>query len=79
MENTDELQTLRIQVEWYHSPWLRALPLDPSQEEEIVAEDYSVFAYKLCIDETLVARLKLIGDFIDVLEPEWLREELPAD
>jgi len=76
MCRSDDLQTLRLQVEWYHAPWLRALPLDESQVEEVVAEDYSVFSYSICIDESLVERLSLISDFITILEPQWLADRL---
>lgn len=70
---------VRLQVEWYHAPWLRALPLHPSQVEEVTAEDYSVFAYHLPVTPDLLHRLRLLADYIDILEPEWLREEIEEE
>lgn len=73
---TDNTEKLRIQVDWEDVPWFRAMPFDPSQTEEVVAEDYSVFSYQLKIDDAVTERLKIICDRIEVLEPQWLGDLL---
>lgn len=67
-------ERIRIQVEEYYAPRLRANPLDPSQLEEIVAEDYSVFSY--CMTEAMIERLGDIAEYIDILEPDYLRKKI---
>nr|AGS50329.1 hypothetical protein [uncultured bacterium Ele16D6] len=75
----ENLETLRIQVEWQDAPWLRACPFHESQVEEVRAEDYSVFAYRLTITPEVKKRLEMISDFIEILEPEGLEERDEID
>jgi predicted DNA-binding transcriptional regulator YafY len=55
---------------------LHTLPLHHSQQETEVADDYSVFSY--CISPTFDFRQELLsqGDKIEVLSPDWFREEM---
>lgn len=53
--------------------YFRALPFHPSQEEEEVHDDYSIFVYDLKLNYELVHELMSLGDSVRVIEPPELR------
>lgn len=73
------MQKIRIQVEEYNAPWLRALPLDPSQQEEVKTEDYTVFFYYMDITKEVIERLKIISEYIEILEPQTLQSAIKGN
>lgn len=52
--------------------YFRALPLHPSQEEEL-HDDYSIFSYQLQLNYELVHEIMSLGDAVKVVEPPELR------
>lgn len=52
--------------------YFRALPLHPSQQEEI-HDDYSIFTYDLKLNYELVHEIMAFGDAVKVLNPTELR------
>lgn len=69
---------VRIRAYGVQVEYLRALPLHKSQEEVLTRyeEKYSEFTYRLCITPELTSQLFAMGDKVEVLEPEELREEM---
>ena len=61
------LKTTPIQAKYF-----RALPLHPSQKEE-VHDDYSVFTYHLQLNYELAHEILGLGDAVKVLEPPELK------
>ena len=58
--------------------YLRSLPLHKSQEEVFTSyeERYSDFTYRLCITPEFISHLLAMGEKVEVLEPQELREEI---
>ena len=56
---------------------LRTLPLHRSQEEVLTKyEQFSEFQYKVCLTPELSTQLLAMGENVEVLEPQELREEM---
>lgn len=66
-----ETQTVKLRVKPYYANYLRALPLHPSQSEQIYS-DCSIFTYRMKVTPDLVRDLVGIGPDITVLEPRPL-------
>lgn len=70
-------QKVRIRVYGEQVDYLRTLPLHRSQEEVLCKyEEYSDFQYTLCLTPELISQLLMMGDNIEVLESQELREEM---
>ncbi len=70
-------QKIRIRAYGKQVEYLRSLPLHRSQEEVLTKhEQYSEFQYKVCITPELTTELLAMGENIEVLEPQNLREEM---
>lgn len=68
-------RNVKIKCDPVQAKYLRALPLHPSQTEE-VADDHSVFTYKLLLTPDLQTELLSYGPRIEVLEPPELRQSM---
>ena len=70
-------QKVRIRAYGKQVEYLRSLPLHRSQEEVLTKhEQYSEFQYKVCITPELTTELLAMGENIEILEPQELREEM---
>lgn len=73
----DEIDAERVRVKVCRSQdrYFKSLPLHSSQEEDEVTTDYTIFRFY--IKPTFDFRQELLsyGGDIEVLEPEWLRDE----
>lgn len=67
-----EIRDVKLKTTPMQAKYFRALPFHPSQQEEI-ADDYSVFTYKLRINYELVHELMGLGAAVEVLAPSELR------
>lgn len=56
--------------------FLRSLPLHHSQQEIESGEDYAVFEYYIVPTYDFEQELLSCANTIEVLEPQWLREEM---
>lgn len=71
------VETVKIRAYGEQIEYLRALPLHKSQEEVLTKYgEYAEFKYRLCITPELVSSLLAMGEKVEVLEPESLREEM---
>lgn len=70
-------QKVRIRAYGKQVEYLRSLPLHRSQEEVLTKhEQYSEFQYRVCLTPELTTELLAMGENIEVLEPQELREEM---
>ena len=66
------VHTVRLHATSRQAKYLRALPLHPSQQEE-VHDDYSIFTWQLQLNYELVHEIVGYGDAVKVLDPPELR------
>ncbi len=70
-------QKVIIRAFGIHVEYMRSLPLHHSQREiKTIHEQYSDFEYKLCLTPELTTKILSMGDNVEVLEPQNLREEI---
>lgn len=71
------VETVRIRAYGVQMEYLRALPLHKSQEEvKTKGGEYAEFQYRLCVTPELISALLSMGEKVEVLEPERVREEI---
>ncbi len=73
--NQAEPKRIAIKAEPTQAKYLRALPLHPSQQEEL-HDNYSIFRYKMRNTYDLRERLLSHGSSIEVLEPPELKAQI---
>lgn len=66
------VRTVKLQTNLNQAKYFRALPLHPSQTEE-VHDTYSIFTYKLQLNYELAHEILSLGDSVKVLEPKELQ------
>ena len=71
-----QVETVRLKVSANQSNYLRSLPLHPSQKEVEKGEGYSIFELRLCPEFDFQQEILSQTPEIEVLSPEWLREEI---
>ena len=69
-------QTIKIKVYGKQRDYLRALPLHYSQRETEQCDTDSIFEYRLCPTYDFYQELLSLGENIEVLEPQNVREEI---
>lgn len=67
-----EVRTVRLRTTPQQAKYFRALPLHPSQMEE-VHDNYSIFTYFLKLNYELVHEILALGDSVKVIDPPELR------
>ena len=72
-------EEIKIAVGKAQVPYLRTLPLHPSQKEIETTPNRSVFSYYLVPNEEFYRELRACGRNVLVLSPEWLCQEFRAD
>ena len=63
---------VKLKVKHSQARYLRALPLHPSQQEEI-HDKYSIFTYKILITFDLVQEILALGSNVEVVAPKSLQ------
>ena len=71
-----EVEIVKLKVSANQSNYLRSLPLHPSQKEVERGDDYSIFELRLCPEFDFQQEILSQTPDIEVLEPQWLREEI---
>lgn len=67
-----DIKNVKLRVTPTQAKYFRALPLHPSQQEE-VHDDFSIFSYRLKLNYELAHEILSLGDAVKVLEPPELR------
>ena len=74
-----DLPVTKVKIRAYgtQAEYLRSTPLHKSQSEvRSKRGEFAEFTYHLCVTPELVSQLLAMGDKVEVLEPEELREEI---
>ena len=79
VDDKTEAQTVEIKVYHGQNNYLRALPLHHSQKEIESTDTYSIFSYYMKPSYDFRQELLSHGANIEVLSPEWLREEMATE
>jgi predicted DNA-binding transcriptional regulator YafY len=75
----EEPETVEIKIEAYQANFLRTLPLHSSQEEIERQEQFSIFRYNIVPTFEFIQELRKHGSVLEVLQPQWLRDEFRKD
>lgn len=72
-----QVSNVKIRAYGVQAEYLRSTPLHKSQAEvRSKLGEFAEFTYRLCITPELISQLLAMGDKVEVLEPEELREEM---
>ena len=71
-----EVQKVVLKVDAFQSNYIRNLPLHESQKEMKRTDEYSIFEYHLKPEFDFEQEIFSNMDTMEVLEPQWLREEI---
>ena len=75
----NDLPVTKVKIRTYgiQADYLRSTPLHKSQSEgKSKHGEFAEFTYRLCVTPELVSQLLAMGDKVEVLEPEELKEEM---
>lgn len=75
----DNLPVTKVKIRAYgvQADYLRSTPLHKSQSETYYKRgEFAELTYKLCVTPELISQLLAMGDKVEVVEPESLREEM---
>lgn len=75
----DKPERITISVGAQQVPYIRTLPLHPSQQEIETHDTHSIFSYFLVPNEEFYRELRACGRDVLVLSPNWLCQEFRAD
>ncbi|MBO7068895.1 MAG: WYL domain-containing protein [Bacteroidaceae bacterium] len=71
------VRNVKIRAYGIQADYLRSTPLHKSQSEgRSKYREYAEFSYRLCITPELISQLLAMGEKIEVLEPDELKEEM---
>ena len=71
-----DVEIVKLKVSASQANYIRDLKLHDTQEEVERNEDYSIFTYSLRPEFDFQQELLRHGEDVEVLEPQWLREEM---
>ena len=77
-----ELHLTNVKIRAYsiQAEFLRSTPLHKSQREVLSKHgEFAEFTYRLCVTPELISQLLAMGDKVEVLEPEELRERMKEE
>ena len=75
----NDLPVTKVKIRAYgiQAEYLRSTPLHKSQSEgKSKYREFAEFTYRLCITPELISQLLAMGDTVEVLEPQELRDEM---
>ena len=71
-----DIEIVKLKVSAQQANYMRDLKLHNSQEEIECNDNYSIFTYRLRPEFDFQQELLRHGEDVEVLEPQWLREEI---
>ncbi len=71
-----EAERVRVRINKVGAPYMRTLPLHRSQKEVVTTDEYAEFTFFVAPTFDFVQQLRTYGSQLEVLEPEWLRDEM---
>lgn len=77
VEKDEPITKIKIRAYGVQADYLRSTPLHKSQSEVRSKHgEFAEFTYRLCVTPELVSQLLAMGDKVEVLEPQVLRDEM---
>lgn len=77
VDKDETITKVKIRAYGVQADYLRSTPLHKSQSESHSKRgEFAEFTYRLCITPELISQLLAMGDKVEVLEPQELREEM---
>ena len=73
------VEQVRVRVDANTANYLRTLPIHSSQIEFHREADHSIFLYEIAPTYDFIQELRKHGSHLEVLEPQWLRDDFAAD
>lgn len=74
VDETYDVETVRIRIDAGQRKYLRSLPLHGTQTETETTDAWSVFEFRLRPTYDFQQELRMHGTAVEVLAPKWLRE-----
>lgn len=74
VDETYDIETVRIRIDARQRKYLRSLPLHGSQIERETTDAWSIFEFRLRPTFDFQQELRMHGAAVEVLAPAWLRE-----
>ena len=71
-----DVETVKLKVSAGQANYFRSLPLHSSQQEIESDDEYSIFTLRICPEYDFQQEILSNGEDVEVLEPQWLREEI---
>lgn len=71
-----DVEEIKLKVSASQTNYLRSLPLHHSQQEIQTTDEYSIFELKIRPTFNFYQEILWNGEYMEVLEPLWLREEM---
>lgn len=71
-----EAELVRVRINKVGAPYMRTLPLHHSQKEVLTTDDCAEFSFFIAPTFDFIQQLRTYGSQLEVLAPEWLREEM---
>ena len=73
------VERVRVRVDREQRDYMRTLPLHATQRETLETDKYSEFEFRLRPTYDFVQELRRYGARIEVLSPQWLRDEFASE
>jgi len=74
-----EAEKIRVKVQATAADYIRTLPIHGSQFELEKNDEYTIFGYYVAPTYDFIQELRKHGSYLEVLEPEHLKEEFKAE
>lgn len=74
-----QVETIVIRTGALTANYIRSLPIHSSQKEIERTDDYSIFTLRIAVTYDFIQELRKHGPYLEVLEPESLREQFAED
>jgi predicted DNA-binding transcriptional regulator YafY len=72
-------ETVELKVYGRRRHYVATKSLHQSQEKLETTNEYSLFRYRVIINEEWISRLLSYGHDLEVIAPDWLRERIKED
>ena len=79
LKEQQQPEQIVISIDEDQAEYLRSLPLHPSQKEIEPINGYPAFSFYVYPSDEFQRELYAYGSYVEVHEPEWLREEFAKD
>lgn len=76
LDNDFDCEEVSLRIFGKQRPYVEALPIHPSQRRILETDEYSDYQFTIRPEYEFQRRILSLGPEVEILSPEWLREEL---